>query len=176
MANINLSQSSLERKSQESNSIFDKGLMVPLGLLVLSFGTMFGVQMYNSFVEGQTTALEEDIKREMMNFEGDSVSRIADFTNRMDVIDKKLLTKDVSAQDMFASVESLMVNGVSLGSYEYDTIGRTLSLKIVASDFKGVAQQVMSFKSHKSFKGISVGGATRDQASSVVTSDVIISL
>lgn len=176
MSSINLSQSNLKRSNQELNTIFDKSLVISSGLIVLSFGAYFGLTMYNSLLEKKTTAVNDAIAAQLSEFEGDSVNRVVDFQERMKSIDAKLMTKDISPQDMFASIEKLMVSGASLDSYKYDVAGKTVSMKVVSSDFKTVARQIMSFKSLDSFKSVTVGDVSKGSDGNGVTFDAIISL
>lgn len=175
MANINLSQSSIERKSHEFGAVFDRSLMISLGLIAVTFGTLFGLKMYNSFLENKAAALTEQISVQVTSLENDSMDRVVDFSNRSESVDKKLSVKEVSPQDMFALIGKLMMGGVSLDSYEYNMTTKTVSLKIVANDFRGIAQQVISFKSEGSFKSVSLSDISRGDDGSV-TSAVLISL
>jgi hypothetical protein len=175
MANINLSQSSLERNNQESNSIFDKSLAISLFLIVVSFVALFGLKVYNASVEKRTAALDADITTQLAVLEGDSVNRVVDFQERMSDIDAKLSSTTISPQDMFASIEKLMVSGAILDSYKYDVTKKTLALKVMSDDFKVVARQVMSLKSFNSFKNVTVESTSKDDTGKVA-STVIISL
>lgn len=175
MANINLSQSNLERSNQDLGTVFDKSLVISLGLLILSFGTLFGLKMYNSYLEKKTAMLSEEILAQLKVLEGDSVNRVIDFQERLTNIDRKLTSKDISPVDMFASMEKLMVSEASLDTYEYDVAGKTLSLKIVTGDFKIIARQVMNFKSFGAFKSVAVTDTLKKDDGTVV-SNVIISL
>ncbi|MDD5084245.1 MAG: hypothetical protein PHT88_04965 [Candidatus Moranbacteria bacterium] len=175
MSSINLSQSNLERSRQESGTIFDKSLVISLSLIVLSFGSLFGLNAYNSVLEKNVVAANDTITTHLKELESDSVNRVVDFQERLTNIDAKLAVKDISSQDMFALVEKSMVSGASLGSYVYNTEAKTLTVKIVASDFKIVAQQIMNFKSVSAFTSVIVSDALKGN-DGVVTSNVIISL
>lgn len=175
MANINLSQSSLERKKHEFGAVFDRSIVISLSLLAVSFGSFLCLSIYDSMLRNRITLLDEDIAAQMANLDGESVDRVADFGERLKNIDMKLSDKSVSPQDMFATIEKLMVIGVSLDAYKYDMKTKTLSLKIVSADFKGAARQVMALKSHEVFKNVTVGTILKADDGSIV-SNVTVSL
>lgn len=168
MTNINLSQSSAERRKMESQGIFDKTLVISIGLIALSFGTLFGLKMYNASLNSKAAELDSEIAAKSKGLEGDAVNRVVDFQMRSEEIAKKLADTTLSSQDMFVLVEKLMVQGVSLDSYEYDTQKKALSIKAVSGDFKSVAQQIMSFKSNSTFKGVSVKSTSRDDKGAII--------
>lgn len=175
MSSINLSQSNLERSHHESDTIFDKSLVISLSLIILSFGSLFGLSAYNAVLEKNTVAVNENIATALKELESDSVNRVIDFQERLTNIDAKLVSKDVSSQDMFALIEKSMVSGASLGSYAYNAEEKTLTVKVIASDFKVIAQQIMNFKSVSAFTSVLVSDASKGN-DGVVTSNVLISL
>lgn len=174
MASINLSQSNLDG-GRDLNTIFDKNLVISATLIVLSFGSLFGLKMYNTSIEQKTTTLNTAIAGQLAELESDSVNRVVDFQERVTNIDTKLTKTDIAPQEMFAAVEKLMVSGASLDAYEYDTVGKLLTMKIVSGDFRVIAQQVMNFKSYGPFKNVIVN-ETSKKNDGVVISEVVISL
>lgn len=174
MANLNLSQSTLERKRSESNSIFDRHFMIPMSLIILSFGTLFGLKIYDAALKNEVASLDASSKVKLSGLESESVNRLVDFQARSEAIDAKLKA-GVSPQDMFATIEKLMVGGVSLDSYNYDMEARTVAMKVISSDFKSIAQQAMNFKTMGSFKSVVVSDSAKKDDGTVV-SNILISL
>jgi uncharacterized membrane protein len=175
MANINLSQSSMERNKHELNSVFDKSLLISSGLLIISFGTWLGLIAYNSSLDKKVIAVDQNITTQSAEIESGAVNRIVDFQERMQNVDQKLKSTDIMPQEMFALVEKLMVTGVSLDSYEYDLKTKTVSMKAMANEFKDIARQVTNFKSQSTFKSVIVGSTSKGSDGKVI-SDMIISL
>jgi hypothetical protein len=175
MANINLSQSHPERSNSGSGASFDKSLAISIGLIVFSVGGWLGLSAYNASLAKQAAAKDKEITDKIATLENASVDRVIDFQERLKNINEKLTSADVSSQDMFVMVEKSMVVGASLDGYKYNTIDKTLSVKIVSNDFMIAARQVMSFKSNSAFKIVTVTD-TKKQENGTVVSNVVISL
>lgn len=175
MSSINLAQSNPGGGDQGLHTIFDKSLVISLGLITVSLGTFFGLMAYNSFLKKEMVSADSSISASLAELEGESVNRVVDFQDRMTNIDAQLTSTDIAPQEMFASIEKLMVGGASLGSYKYDIKEKTLSMKIISGDFKTVAQQIINFKSSNSFKNVTVSNTSKG-SDGTVTSDVVISL
>jgi hypothetical protein len=175
MTSINLSQSSVERKKQESEAIFDKSLLISLGIFVASFGTWGGLVLYDGSIRKQIAAYDSEITGRMSALEGDTINRLVDFDERSSRVRTKLAVSDVAPQEMFVLIEKTMVKGSSLDSYDYDTGTKTLTLRVISNDFKGAAQQVMHFKAQPVFRNVTVESASREEGG-LVMSDVVIVL
>ncbi len=176
MSSINLSQSNLDRSNQELNTIFDKSLIISLALLIVSFGTFFGLKYYNSTLNTKIATLNTEIGEHLKDLDGStSMNRVVDFQERLKTIDTKIAATEEAPQNLFTTVEKLMVGGASLDSYAYDAAAKTLTLKVVSGDFKVVARQVMNFKSSGSFQNVTVSNTEKTTDGSV-NSDVVISL
>jgi hypothetical protein len=175
MANINLSQSNAENGGKDVESIFDTRLVISLGIIILAFGTLFGLKMYGSSLEKETASLSANIDTQIKELAGDSSRRVIDFQERMKNIDEKLMNTSVSPQDMFVLMEQLVITGNSLDSYNYDVNGKAVTMKIVSNDFKSAAQQVMSFKSHSAFTSVNIVNSQKG-IDGKVSSEVVISL
>ena len=175
MANINLSQSHSARNDGNNGSSFDKSLIISRGLIVFSVGGWLGLSAYNASLAKQSTAKDQEITDKIAKLENTSVDRVIDFQERLKNINDKLSMTDVSSQDMFVLVEKSMVVGSSLDGYKYNTMDKTLSLKIVSNDFMIAARQVMSFKSNSAFKVVTVTDSKKQENGTVV-SNVVISL
>ncbi len=175
MASINLSQPSAEKSGSAPAPLFDKSFLISMGLLIVSFGTLFGLKAYNASLESNVDTVNSDITTQLAELNGDTVNRVIDFQERMSKIDEKLAVKDVSVQDLFPLVEKSMVSGAFLNTYAYDVSTKILSLSLTAPDFKTVARQVMSFKSVNVFKGVTVENASKT-VDKGIKFDMVISL
>jgi hypothetical protein len=175
MANLNLSPTSLERKHNELNTIFDQGVVVPLVIIGLTFGLLFGLQFYNSSLEKRVSSIDNQTTKQKALLSSDSIDRVVGFDNRLKQIETKFSSKEKTIQDAFAAVEKLMVFGVSLDAYRYDITNKTISLKVVANDFKSIAQQAISFKSSDTFSGVTVSDTAKNDTGAI-TSQMVIGL
>lgn len=167
MANINLSQSSVERRNREIGSIFDRGVLIPLSIFILVFGVWFGLNMYDKSLEENIVATDLDIQSQTAELSGKSVARVIDFQKRLDLIDTKLSDKTRDPLSIVASVEKSMVPGAFLNAYEYDADAQTLSLSVAARDFQIMAQEAMALKTYGGFSTITVGDISKSDDGTV---------
>jgi Tfp pilus assembly protein PilN len=159
MANINLSQSSQQRKAQEAQDrILDRGLAVSLGVLIITVGVWAGVAAYASSLESKKANLEAEIEVQSRQLQGEKVERVLAFHERSQFITEKMkVSKD--PQEALGQMEKLILSSVALESYRYDADG-SLTVEAVTDSFKNVSQQIMSLKSF--FRSVAVEDSSRN--------------
>lgn len=154
MPNINLSQSSQQRKAADSSYGFlDGHLVISLGILLVAFGAWGGVAWYNQSLTVQASALDADLAEKNKILADEKVGRLVDFQRRSDAVKQQLeqieLNKGVNIhapETVLNQVQKYILPTVTLQSYSQVTEDKKLSLQASADDFQGVALQVMSFK------------------------------
>lgn len=181
MAGINLSQSTQLRNQQPKSPLFDKSFMIPLMLLIIAFGTYGGLVLYNSSLDSKAKELETEITTQTAGLNNTSVDRVIDFQDRLTNIDEKLKIDETMAKsqtsgsDMLAVMEKTIVSGVSIDAYKYNMTAKNVTLKVLSSDFKGIARQVTNFKSVPAFSNVMVSDTSKAD-DGTISANVVISL
>lgn len=166
MANINLYQSIQEEKNiSQKKGLMDRGLLVVIFILVLTFAIWGGLKFYNLFLNKKLVSLNDEITAESGKVEADKMDRVADFQERMDLIKRNIPQKEDPAE-FLGNLEKAVISGVVLDSCEFkydESIGNTLTLTAVTDSFKSLAEQILSLKKITYFKSVAMGSVMRDQ-------------
>ncbi len=143
MVNINLSTFN---ESQRNNPILSVKKIVSLVIVIVVFsGVYAGTLLYKGFLDNKAAAnANEQLKAEQSIKEGSSKD-IFDFQARLVLANKEIEKKNISLESL-NKIQELMVNGVHLLSYEYDSKTNGITLVSETNNYNLVARQILSFK------------------------------
>lgn len=166
MVGLNLSQPSLQdverETAQRKKNSFNLGLALSIGFLVLVF-LVWGILYYLlGSVDRQVATADDMLSASTSSFRGDAIDKILAFDDRLHLINKGLAA-GLDPKSQLDFLENLMVQGVSLDSYEYDAEARVIKIKAHASNIRSIAEQLMSFQNEKSLTKVQSEGVNRDQ-------------
>ncbi len=153
MSQINLVLGSADapRKNGLNRTIF-----ISLALFVLPLGFYFGMLTYKSFLRKNTLSLETSISEQKNLIAGDTANRVADFSDRLVIVDDILKETKSSPNGILEKIESAMMPVVNVVSYEYDMEKKNIVLKISADSFRSVVEQIVTLKA--SFTSVMIDG------------------
>ena len=163
MVNINFHQENQQDESARKKRIAINGsFFVSILILVISFSILFGLKVFRDNTKNETASIKSQIGEEMRSLGEDTINRTADFQKRTEEIEKNI-SQSKNPKEIMSKVESLMVPGVVLTSYDYDSAQKTLALEAVSDSFKIIAEQILSLKSSSYFEDVRVPKTTRDE-------------
>lgn len=162
MPGLNLSQVSEQKTVIEKHPIFGKGLIAIVVVLLLSLAAWRGLVFWEERVTGEITAIEKETARIRADFEGEQADRVADFQFRLDIIGKSFQDR-VRPADMLRSLEALVLPGVDLSEYSFDSKDRTIAIAGEADSFLTAAQQMAILKRTPGFASLSVESLEREE-------------
>jgi Tfp pilus assembly protein PilN len=148
MVNINLTTSG---ESEKNNFVLKKGLTRAILVAVIWLGIYGGMLFYKNSLEKKTSAATaEQVDKNKSIKEGGNKD-IFDFQTRLATA-KMLLEKKDGSLESLNKIQELMVEGVYLTSYEYNTgkieiIGR-------ANGYDFAARQILSLKKSEYFSSV----------------------
>lgn len=166
MTNINLSQSFREADAaNQKKRPVDRGIYISISVLILvllAFGILKGG---TSWLNSKKKAVDISIASETRNLEGESVDRVADFQQRMNVIGDNISSKK-DINKILGQIGQAMVQGSIVGSLQ--NTGELVSLNIVSDNFLVAAKQLLNFKKSSYFSNVKVKDVSRDQDGKVM--------
>lgn len=165
MPGINLSQSA-QKKEVEKYNTFGRGLASVVGVLGLALAVWGGLVFYEKRLSEEVANIQSTIEENRRHLSGDEVNKVADFQNRLDLIAKNLDGQTLPAE-MLRSMEGVILPGIVLTRYEFDSDASSLSVDGSADSFRTVAQQMVLMKRLPDFQSLSVKNVTRADAGGV---------
>jgi len=131
-------------------------------ILIASFSILFGLKIFHNKVKNETASIKNQVNGELRSLGEEKISRVADFQKRIEEAENNL-SYNKNPKEIMSKVESLMVPGVVLTSYDYDSSSKTLKLEAISDSFKIIAEQILSLKSSSYFKNVRVSKTIRDE-------------
>lgn len=174
MSQINL-MSGGEEANRPKGGFLSGSLFFSIAVLVVSFGVYFGMVYYRQSLEKDLASLkaENDAKKNLIA--GEKANRVADFADRLTVIDGNLKSTMLSPNDPFSRIERSMIPEVNISSYMYDVDGK-VQISLVSDSFRALAQQIVAFKKNSTFSAVAVDGDARVGTSGKVETKLTLSL
>lgn len=162
MAGINLSSSTLEKKSG-SGGLIDSSFIIITILFCATVVGFGGLRWYISTQDAALADLDVTLRESILKLQGPEVDRVAHFDNRLTAAEQQANAGSVDSQKLLIELESLVIPSVKLTKYEYNAADKFVVVSGETDSFKYVAQQVISLKSEKLFAGITVESLTRTE-------------
>ena len=167
MVNINFHQENQQNKSaSKKNKMLNGSFFISILILVVSFSIFFGIKVFHSQVKNETILVKGQIEEELRSLGRDKINQVADFQKRMDKIETSL-SSNKNPKDIMSKVESLMVPGVVLTAYKYDSSKKSLDLEAVSDSFKKIADQILSLKNSNYFQDVRVSKTSRGEGGEI---------
>jgi len=163
MVNINFHQKNQQDESAKKKRIAINGsFFVSILILVISFSIFFGLKVFRNNAKNETASIKSRIGEEMKSLGEEKISRTADFQKRTEELEDSI-SRNKNPKEIMSKVESLMVPGVVLTSYDYDSSKKILELEAISDSFKTIAEQILSLKSSSYFEDVRAPKTTRDE-------------
>jgi hypothetical protein len=163
MLGVNISQSQEEEETKPKRTgFFDTGTIISIVLVGLSVAVWGGIQLYMQSLDKKIATIDASVVQDSGRLSGENIDRIADFDARVAFFASKQ-PELVEPLDMLKKLEETMVSGIVLTDYEYD---HEMNVGIVsgkASDFRALAEQILSFKTNGLFSQVGVKRTERDE-------------
>ena len=166
MAGINLSQSTAGRQTGQ-RKFFDTGIVVSAVIFALVLGVWGGIYYFSLNTQKEITDLQSQIDNSGVEMTGPRIDRILAFDNRIEVVSKNTETQ-IDTSHMLTDLEGLIIPSVRLTSYEYDHENGNVAMEGVTSDFKFLAQQIISLKTNEQYANIHVEKITNSESGDIV--------
>ena len=154
MAGINLSQSTTGRQTSR-RKFFDTGVVVSAIIFILVLGIWGGLYYFSFNTNKEVAGLQSQIDNSGIEMKGPKIDRILAFENRIEVVSKNTETQ-IDTSRILSDLEGLIIPSVRLTSYQYDHENGNISMEGVTSDFKFLAQQIISLKTNERYANIHV--------------------
>lgn len=165
MAGINLSAGVTTAGTRKKSSL-DTGFIVAVILVVVILAVWGGIRYFMFTTDKQITSLETQITEANDDLQGEQVDRILAFDTRMVGIEESAKTnEDVAVR--LTSLEGLVIPSVRLTDYRFDHNDGTVTIAGVTSDYKYLAQQLISFKKQTEYGGMRVDKITNTEAGDI---------
>ena len=175
MSQINLMSGS-EEASRPKKNLFSSSLFLSVVVLVVAFGVYFGALYYRESLESRLASLkaEGDAKTKLVS--GDKANRVADFADRLSVIDGNLKKTTMLPNDPLSRIERVMIPEVNLSAYSYDVESGMVTISLVSDSFRAVAQQIVALKGAGAFSAVSVDGDVQIGSNGKIDADLNLTL
>ncbi len=163
-------------KSSKSSGLFSKSLLFSGAVLVVSFGVYFGVVYYRQSLQSSIASLNEQDTAKRNLIAGEKANRVADFADRLTVIDDNLKSTMLAPNEPFFRIEKAMIPEVNLTSYEYSLENGAIDTTIAADSFRAIAQQIIAFKKNALFSAVMIDGDARVGSNGKIEAKLILTL
>jgi hypothetical protein len=165
MAGINLS-AGVATAGTKKKSSFDTGFIVAVVLIALIVAAWGGIRYFMFTTNKQITSLETQITEADSTLKGDQVDRILAFDTRVAGIEESAKTnEDVAAR--LTTLEGLIIPSVRLTEYNFDHTNGAVTIAGVTSDYKYLAQQLISLKKQPEYGGMRVDKITNTESGDI---------
>lgn len=154
MAGINLS-TQLDSGAKKKKSSLDKGFVFAIVLMVVVLGVWGGIRYFLFATDKEIAALDAQITDSKNALENEKVDRLLSFDNRREGIEKNAVD-NVDVAERFQELESLIIPSVRLTQYTFDHNTGDTVISGVTSDYKYLAQQLISLKKQTEYESMRV--------------------
>lgn len=176
MSQINLMSGGEAAAGRPSKILFSSSLFLSVAILVVTFGVYFGVLYYSQSLESSVASHEEELVAKKNLVAGEKANRVADFADRLNVIDGNLQKTMTVPNDPLSRIERAIMPDVNLSSYSYDVDKKMVDISVVADSFRSVAQQIVTLKRDNAFSAVAVDGSVGINADGKVSANLNLSL
>lgn len=166
MPGVNLSQSEQEEEQVEERSFFDSGFMLSMGMILLALLAFGGVRLYIGSLDKKIAAVESALSVNAGRLKGDGIDRVADFDARLGYFSANMVQFS-DMQLVLQKLEKTVLPNIILKDFEYNHQDKTVTIEGVSTDFKSLAEQIMSFKNEPVFSNIEVQSIDRTEADTI---------
>ncbi|MCW1888549.1 MAG: hypothetical protein KIH67_003270 [Candidatus Moranbacteria bacterium] len=166
MAGINLSQSTTERKV-DRRKFFDAGMVFSSILLLIVLAAWGGIYYLSMKTTQEIASLQNEIDTSGVEMKGPKIDRILDFDTRIEMVSKNIESQ-VDASEMLVGLEELVIPSIRLTNYEYDHENGNVTIEGITSDFKFLAQQLISLKKNEQYANIRVDKIGNSESGDIV--------
>ena len=154
MADLNLSSSTLEKKSDHKNTF--GGSWVIAGLFLLILMGWGGLYLYLKALDQELASLNQTIAGNELELRGEAIDRVARFDRRLSFVKKQLDSETVEPYELLGQLERLVIPKARLIEYVYNVAEKSITVSGETDNFMYVAKQILSFKSEVPFSNIRV--------------------
>jgi hypothetical protein len=170
MVNINLK---IEHTDIEKKTFFQKEVVIlgsVLSLLVLAYA---GLLIYKASLDKKTAVVIDQYGSKLATFQAGPAKRVFDFQNRLNTANNLIAKKDKTLE-ILQKFEEMIIAGVYIDSYEYESSKNKLTLNIIVKNYADMARQVFSFKNSGYFSEVSVSNSELSESGSIKFPVVLI--
>jgi hypothetical protein len=142
---------------------------------MLTLATLGGLYFYRNSLDEQIADSGIQYTGKFGGFMDGSAKPVLDYQSRL-LIATDLEKKSRSVMDDFSAIENAMVQGVYLGSYDYENEGGLITLSCYADNYEIIAKQILSFKASSAFSSVLAGESKYDTKMKKINFPVIIKI
>ena len=146
MAKINLAGNSGSDSSRMTTRFLGKSMLLSFLILAGTFGLYFGLVFYREMLARDFAATESESASRTALISGEKADRVADFSDRLTVIEAQLTETALPPTDSLSKIESALVPEANLLSYIALLEESSIKVKLSADSFGAVARQMVAFK------------------------------
>lgn len=165
MAGINLSTQAYGGEKKK-RSFFDRGFVFSVVLLVIILGVWGGIRYFLFTLNRDITALESQITDSKNELEGEQVDRVLNFDIRKKGIETNMGT-NIDVAKHFQDLEAVVIPSVRLTQYALNQNTGAIVISGETSDYKYLAQQLISFKKQAEYSNIRVDRITTTESGDI---------
>jgi hypothetical protein len=161
MAGINLSDG-INGSATKKKASFDVGFAAAVCIMILVLCVWGGVRYFMFTTDKEVTSLESQITEATSDLQNEKVDRVLSFDTRRAGIALNL-TENVDVAKRLTELESLIIPSIRLIDYQFDHNAGTSIISGITSDYKYLAQQLISLKKQPEYVSIRVDKITNTE-------------
>ena len=165
MAGINLSEGVASVK-REKRSSFDTGFVFAVILVAIILVVWGGIRYFMFTTDRSVTTLETEISEAGTTLQGEKVDRILAFDTRRGGIEESAKTNEDVAKRL-TELEGLIIPSVRLTEYSFNHDDGSVVVSGVTSDYKYLAQQLISLKTKTEYASMRVEKITNTESGDI---------
>ena len=167
MAGINLSDGIASESVKRKPPSFDAGFIFSVVLLVIVLGVWGGLRYFMMDTDKKIATLDAQIQESDALLHGDKVDKVLAFDLKRENIEKNF-DNHADIDENLRTLENLIVPNVRLTKYEYDHGAGSVVISGVTSDYKYLAQQLISLKTQSQFESMRVASISNSDTGEIV--------
>lgn len=175
MSQINLMSGGGE-PIRSTGGLFGGSIFLSFLILVLSFGAYFGSIFYKGMLEKEISSLKIETEKQQNLISGGKANRVADFADRLTVIDKEIKSTVVSPNEPFSKIERSMIPEMDINSYEYSLENKKADIILSADSFRAIAQYIITLKKEGGFSSVTLDGDAKIVTGGKIEAKLILTL
>ncbi len=176
MSQINLMTGGGEGSNLPRRSLLGGSFFFSIVVLALAFGSYFGVIFYRDTLQKQVDEINARNEAARNRIAGEKADRVADFADRLSVIDQNLKKTSLPPNDPFSRIERALMPEANITSYSYDIEKKEVKTGLAADSFRAIAQQIITLKREGSFSSATIDGDVKLGTSGKVEALFVLSL
>jgi hypothetical protein len=158
-------------------SFFGGSIFFSFAVLAVSFGAYFGILVYEEALQRDVKSLTADNEAERNLIAGEKADRVADFADRLSVIEGNFKETALVPNDPLFRIERALIPEVNLTSYAYDVTSKTVEVTVAADSFRAIAQNIITLKKKETaFSSVAVDGEVKVGSNGKIEANLILSL